>query len=306
MPIFSRGFALSLLVLALVQAGSASASDAQKAIVSHGKSAVTVFDVRQAVNVQVPENSQFNFYADEKKLRDFVGSMFVRAKLAERGAQRALTAEQQWKVDEALRRVYSQIEIEHVLQERGEPDDLEDFAREVYIASPERFTEPPAVHAQHVLISTQERSEEEALELARSVWKKAREGASFEALALEYSEDRSAQKNKGDLGFFSSGRMVKPFEDAAFAMKKPGDITEPVKTQFGYHVIRLVEKRGERLRPFDEVKATLIAEERSRHRERVVNELIDDVGSLEGVNVNNEALESLMRRRSDLKSVPVR
>ena len=297
MTIRSRTLIPSLLAVALFHAGAVAAADGSDAIVGHGDTEVTVFDVQQAVSAQVPKDQQFQLYGSEKKLRDFVGSMFVRAKLAERGAQRDLTPEQQWMVDESLRRIYSQIEIAHVLEERGEPEGLEEFAREVYVASPERFTEPPAVHAQHVLISTQERSEEEALELARKVRQDAIDGVPFEELAVEYSEDRSVQNNQGDLGFFPKGRMVPPFEEAAFALEKPGDITEPVKTRFGYHIIRLVEKRGERVRPFEEVKATLIEEEKAKHREKVVNELVESIGSLDGVKINNEAMESLIQRK---------
>lgn len=296
MTILTRSLIPSLLAVALFHAGPVASAEGSDVIVGHGDTQVTVFDVRQAVDAQVPKDKQFQLYGAEKKLRDFVGSMFVKAKLAERGAKRDLTPEQQWMVDESLRRIYSQIEIEHVLQERGEPEGLEEFAREVYLASPERFTEPPAIHAQHVLISTQERSDEEALELAHKVRQDALDGVPFEELAVEYSEDRSVQNNQGDLGFFPKGRMVKPFEEAAFALESAGDITEPVKTRFGYHVIRLVEKRGERVRPFDEVKATLIAEEKAKHRDKVVNELIESIGSLDGVQTNNEALESLIQR----------
>ncbi len=79
-------------------------------------------------------------------------------------------------------------------------------------------------------------------------------GVPFENLVAEYSDDPSAANNKGDLGFFTAGRMVKPFEEAAFALREAGDVSETVQTQFGYHVIRLVGKQGERMRSFDEVK----------------------------------------------------
>lgn len=102
---------------------------------------------------------------------------------------------------------------------------------------------PGSVRASHVLIaysgaerSTATRSKEEALELAQEIAKKAKAGEDFGELAKAYSDCPTAEKG-GDLGFFQKGRMAKPFEDASFAMN-PGDVSDVVETQFGYHVIK--------------------------------------------------------------------
>ncbi len=279
---------------ALLAAGATQADD-RAVIISQGDTAIRIFDVKQAVNAQVPPESRIQIYGNEKKLREFVGSMFVRAKLAEYATKRELTAAEQWRIDEAERRMLSQIEIERQIAERGEPD-FEKYVKEIYIGSPERFMVPAAVRAQHVLISNENRSDEEARAIATSVYESAKAGTPFEELVIEFSDDHSKEKNKGDLGFFTTGQMVKAFEQAAFALKEPGDLAGPVKTQFGYHVIRLVEKRAERRREFDEVKASLIKAEQDRHRVTVVNELIENVGALDGVVVNDEALNSLIQR----------
>ncbi|RLD09952.1 hypothetical protein DRI50_11590, partial [candidate division KSB1 bacterium] len=106
------------------------------------------------------------------------------------------------------------------------------------------------VKAQHILIqykgarnSRAKRSKEEALKLAEKLAKKAREGkVSFAYLAEKYSDDPSAKANKGDLGWFTWGRMVGPFQEAAFKMKK-GEISDPVETMYGYHIIKLIDRR---------------------------------------------------------------
>jgi parvulin-like peptidyl-prolyl isomerase len=102
---------------------------------------------------------------------------------------------------------------------------------------------PGSVRASHILISysgadeaTSTRSKEEALELAQDIAKKAKAGEDFEELAKAYSDCPTAERG-GDLGFFQKGRMVKPFEDASFALK-PGDVSDVVETKFGYHVIK--------------------------------------------------------------------
>jgi len=106
------------------------------------------------------------------------------------------------------------------------------------------------VKAQHILIaykgaraSRAERSKEEALKLAEKIAKKAKEGkVSFAYLAEKYSDDPSAKKNKGDLGYFTWGQMVGPFQEKAFSMK-PGEISDPVETAYGFHIIKLIDKR---------------------------------------------------------------
>ena len=106
------------------------------------------------------------------------------------------------------------------------------------------------VKVQHILIqykgarnSRAKRTKAEALKLAQKIAKKAKEGkVSFSYLAEKYSDDPSAKANKGDLGYFTWGRMVGPFQEKAFSMKK-GEISDPVETMYGYHIIKLIDRR---------------------------------------------------------------
>lgn len=103
------------------------------------------------------------------------------------------------------------------------------------------------VSAKHILISADQSASAEdvakAKEKALEVIKKLNEGGDFAALAKEYSNDPSASQNGGDLGYFSRGMMVPEFEKAAFALEK-GQISEPIKTDFGWHVIKVEDKKG--------------------------------------------------------------
>lgn len=100
-------------------------------------------------------------------------------------------------------------------------------------------------NAAHILVKTKE--EAEAIE------KQLKEGADFGALAAEKSTDPTSGPNKGDLGWFQPNQMVAPFADALKAMKK-GDVSQPVETQFGWHVIKLIDQRAVVPPKFDEVK----------------------------------------------------
>ena len=105
------------------------------------------------------------------------------------------------------------------------------------------FLPKPEVHAAHILISTQDKTEEEALTLIQEIHKNVT-AANFAEYARKYSQDPGSKDNGGDLGWFGQGAMVPEFEQTAFALDV-GKISEPVKTQFGYHLIIVLENRAE-------------------------------------------------------------
>jgi peptidyl-prolyl cis-trans isomerase C len=122
-------------------------------------------------------------------------------------------------------------------------------AKAAYEEQIAKLTPEPEVRARHILVKT----EQEAKDLVKQL----KGGADFTELAKKSSDGPSAQTG-GDLGYFSRGQMVKPFEDAAFALQK-GQVSEPVQTEFGWHVIKVEDKRNRPLPSFEEVKDQLLA-----------------------------------------------
>lgn len=116
-----------------------------------------------------------------------------------------------------------------------------------YDANKDKFKEPEKFRARHILVDTEE--------TAKDVLTRLKAGEDFSALAREKSKDPSKERG-GDLGFFSKGQMVPEFEQATLALE-PGQLSDVVKTQFGYHVIKLEEKQPAREQSFDEVKDQL-------------------------------------------------
>lgn len=123
-------------------------------------------------------------------------------------------------------------------------------AEEYYNASKDRFKVKESVSAKHILVDSKEKAEEVA--------KKIENGLSFEDAAKEYSSCPSKEQG-GDLGTFTKGQMVPEFEQAAFTLPV-GKISEPVKTQFGYHLIKVENKYDETISPFEEVKNHIMNE----------------------------------------------
>lgn len=133
------------------------------------------------------------------------------------------------------------------------------------------------VHARHILIGLKSNAPEAAV-LAAS--KKANElklriekGESFEAVAAQYSEDPSAKSNKGDLGFFKKSDMVAEFSNAAFLLDE-GQLSEPVRTPFGFHLIEVLETKEEPKESFDKVKTKMMQSEFQKEFEKSYSEYI--------------------------------
>lgn len=119
-----------------------------------------------------------------------------------------------------------------------------------------QYQTPAQVRASHILFKLEGKDEKTVQALAEEVLKKARAGADFAALAKQYSDDDSNKDNGGDLDYFGRGRMVAEFDAAAFAMKT-GEISNLVKTAFGFHIIKVVDAKPDTTRPMAEVRAEI-------------------------------------------------
>ena len=158
--------------------------------------------------------------------------------------------------------IQRQMSIQNYIQKAIAPEAVvpEETVREAYDTNPENFITQEEVKASHILINSAQgdpqEKKDEALKKAQEITAMARkEGADFAALAREHSEGPSAPSG-GDLGFFTRGRMVKPFEEKAFTMKV-NEISDPVLTQFGYHVIKVTDRKEGSTLSFDQVKDRL-------------------------------------------------
>lgn len=109
-----------------------------------------------------------------------------------------------------------------------------------------QFNIPEEVNARHILVKTKEE--------AQQIEKELKAGASFTMLAKEKSIDKTSAVNGGELGFFTANQMVPAFSKAAFALRKPGEISPIVHTQYGYHIIQLIAKKPGRTMTFEQVK----------------------------------------------------
>jgi len=128
-----------------------------------------------------------------------------------------------------------------------------------YDTNPDLFKQPEQIKASHILIKVEQGEDEtkksEAEQKIKNIQQKLNKGEDFATLAKEFSEGPS-KNNGGDLGYFQRGQMVKPFEDAAFALKTE-EVSDIVETQFGYHIIKVADKKPEKTIAYENVKENL-------------------------------------------------
>lgn len=167
-------------------------------------------------------------------------------------------------------------------QELGETEATDAEVRAFYDSQPDRFQQPAQVRARHLLLS----EKEGAKEAIDALHKRIVAGEDFAALATEHSECPSG-KQGGDLGFFDKEQMVPAFSDAAFSMKV-GEVSAPVQTQFGYHIIKVEERRDAKKAEFAEVQEGIkkhLDEEKGRVKEE---EFIDRLKKAAKITINVE------------------
>ena len=116
-----------------------------------------------------------------------------------------------------------------------------------------QYQTPEQIRASHILLNTAGKDEAAVRKQAEALLQQIKDGADFTALAIKFSEDDGTKANGGDLDYFSRGRMVPELETAAFALE-PGQTSDIVRTQYGFHIIRVMDKKPAVTRPFDEVR----------------------------------------------------
>ncbi|MGG3999475.1 peptidylprolyl isomerase [Anoxybacillus kestanbolensis] len=143
----------------------------------------------------------------------------------------------------------------------------------------------PKVKASHILVDDEK--------TAKDIKAKLEKGEDFAELAKEYSKDTGSAQNGGDLGWFGPGKMVEEFEKAAYALKV-GEISDPVKTQFGYHIIKVTDK--EEKKSFDEMKEEIEFEvKKSKLDTSKVQSKLDELMKEANVDIKDKSLKDALK-----------
>ena len=153
-------------------------------------------------------------------------------------------------VKEKMKDAEQQIVAETYVHKTVQPKITDAKIKAKYDELSSKYKPQDEVRARHILVKTEEQ--------ANDIMKQLKDGADFAKLATDKSEDKGSAKQGGDLGYFAHDAMVKPFADAAFAMKSGEVSDKPVKTEFGYHIIKVEDKRKSSAPPLAEVKDQIV------------------------------------------------
>lgn len=243
------------------------------------------------VNDQVITVSQFEnrisklpaHYQDavSKNKKVFLDELITDMILYEEAKKKKLDRDEE--VAEIIEEAKRKIMIARLLQDEiSDKIEITDEEIEVfYEANKAKFMDPEILRASHILVKTEDEAKRIKQELARS--------ADFAELAKKYSIDPTA-KIGGDVGEFKGGDLVPVFEEACFELDV-GQVSDIVKTKFGYHVIKLTERKGPELKSLEEIKDGIRGILRQRKRKEVFNKLVRKLREKAKIEINERLLE---------------
>lgn len=229
-----------------------------------GNTVITEADVEKEFK-SLPPQIQKVFEGTEGRER-FVDELIKKEMLYQEAQKRGLdnTPEYKQKLDEFKKLTLISLLLEKEIEDKvkvGEKD-----AKAYYESHKEEFSTGNQIRASHILVKTQEE--------ANNILKEINRGVDFAKLAQSKSMDSGSAKNGGDLGYFSKGQMVPEFEGVAFKLKV-GEVSKPVKTQYGYHIIKVTEKKEGKTIEFEKVKDLVIQRLTAEKQKEVFDSYIE-------------------------------
>ncbi|MDA8453516.1 peptidylprolyl isomerase [Acidovorax sp. GBBC 3334] len=244
----------------------------------------------RADSLRMPPEMRDSVLSRPQTVTQIASNLYARRAMAQRAEASGL--EKDSEVAAALRIARDKVLSDAYLAKMDKDKMLSDsvaegIARNIYKAKPERFKTPEQVQVRHILIAGSDADARAQIEKIRQELKT---GADFAQLAKDRSADKGSAAKGGDLGFFEAGKMVPEFDKAAFALTKPGELSDIVQSKFGYHILQLQGRNPARTRTFDEAKDELVQEVRNNAQQEA--RVADAQALQKEAKINKEAIEA--------------
>ena len=236
------GLAAAGCLAMVLLAGPVRAEDANPVLAKVNGSEIRKSDVALAEEELGPSLAQMDAATKDENVLAFLIDMKIVSKAAE---DKKVQDSDDFKRRMTFTR--SRLLMDNLLASEGKAATTDDAMKKVYEEASRQITGEQEVHARHILVETEDQ--------AKAVEDELKKGADFAELAKKKSKDPGASDG-GDLGFFTKDQMVPEFSAVAFALE-PGKISDPVKSQFGWHIIKVEEKRNRKPPEFDQVKGQI-------------------------------------------------
>ena len=283
-----------LLGLAAITAsGAALAPDLP--LIEDGKIVVDAADFEGNM-LRIPENRRAEFRTSYDRVATVVDNIFVARSLAVRARSLGLDK------DPAIQRRMQQLQeglLADLYVQKMEKDapkvDLEQRAREVFKAEQAALVKPEEVYFQQILVGLKGRTRDMAAERAAMVYAEAtRPGTDFLALAAKYSDDPDMRRNGGDMGYHSPTTLMDPIREAIAKMSRKGEVSVPVETEYGFHIVRFIDRKAAKPAKFEDVRKGLIEAEREKLQKARIESIVQEVRGSKTVVVHQENVEKLV------------
>jgi peptidyl-prolyl cis-trans isomerase C len=288
----TRVLATTFIALAANASAAPLAPDAP--LVTNGPVVVDASDFEGNM-LRVPEKHRAELRMSYDRVAAIVDNIFISRSIAERARQMGLDKDPA--VQRRLQQVQDAVLAELYVQKR-EKDvvkvDLEQRARELYKANQASMKTQEQVYVQHILINLNGRTRESALERAKKVVEEARGGADFLALAAQYSDENEKRRNGGDLGYNSPTAFVEPVRKAIAAMNRKDQVSDPIESEAGFHVVKFIERKPSVPVKFEDVRRKLIDTERERLQKGRSEDLVQEVRGAPSVVIHRANVEALV------------
>lgn len=277
-------------------------SAAATTLATYGNSSISQADLEAWVVGTIPERDRLGWSMNQNNINKVINDLLRVRTVADEAKKRGLDKDPVLKlrVEQYTEKLLQDLIVQRVEEEANREFEQKRAAftaraKEQYLVNKSRYQRPAEVRASHILIDTRRHNADEALAKIKVLRERALAGEAFDKLAEANSEDPSARNNKGDLGFFGPGAMDPAFEAAAFALKKPSDISEPVKSQFGWHIIRLEETRPAKQLTVDEAMPDLMETLRAQYVDVRKKEVVGNYFDQSKVKWNEAAVVGLKK-----------
>lgn len=247
-----------------------------------GSAVITQEDVNRELK-GLPEQIQKMFAGSEGAER-FVDELVKKEMLYQEAKKRGFenNPEYKKKVDDFKKLTLISLLLEKEIEEKAKVTDKD--VKNYYEAHKGELTTNNQVRASHILVKTEDE--------AKKILEQIKKGGDFAKIAREKSIDSGSAKNGGDLGFFSRGQMVPEFENAAFNLKE-GEMGGPVKTQFGYHIIKVTGRKEGKIVEFEKVKDLLTQRVTAEKQKEVFDSYIKTLKGSYKLEINKDALSKM-------------
>lgn len=266
------GAAMALATHAIAQT-AAPVLPPETPLVVDGKIVVDAADFEGNI-LRIPEDRRAGFRMSYERVAAVVDNVFVTRSVAQKARDAGLDKDPAVQARlKQLQDAFLADEYMKMVEKDSKVADVDARAKEMYIADREKFMTDEEVQLQQVLIGVKCRTKEAALELAKKAHDEAVGGADFLAVATKYSDVGERAEKGGDLGWGPVKAFVPSVREAVAKMKK-GEISEPVESAFGYHVIKLVDRKAPTQKPFEAVRKQIIDAERTNLHRRKVEEVV--------------------------------